>query len=221
MIRLFVGFDAREAVASSVFIHSAERLCTVPIQSQKLILSQLKPWFDRPRDPLQSTDFAFSRFLVPYLCGYEGWALFADGDMLCREDLARLWKLRDESKAVMVVQRAHHATQSTKFLGQKQTAYARKNWSSLMLFNCRRCTDLVPGYVANAPGLDLHQFRWVPDDLIGDLPARWNHLVGVDEPNEDAAIVHYTLGMPFFQGFERCEYATDWYAARDWMLVPS
>ena len=219
-IRLFAGYDADEALAFSVFAHSVHRRASTPVSVQPVILSQLKGQFERPRDPLQSTAFSFSRFLVPWLCGYEGWALFADGDMVCLADIAELWALRDARCKVQVVQREAQACAPAKFLGRPQSPYPRKNWSSVMLFNCARCTVLTPEYVATAPGLDLHGFKWIADaDDIGSLPPEWNHLVGVDAPRADAKIVHYTLGMPFFIGFNECEYANEWRSERDAMMA--
>ncbi len=218
-VRVFAGYDADEAVAFSVFAHSVHRRASVPVSVQPVMLSQLKPHFDRPRDPLQTTEFSFSRFLVPWLCGYEGWALFCDGDMICQADVAELWALRDAHFKVQVVKRQTQHVTATKFLGRSQSAYPRKNWSSVMLFNCARCRVLTPEYVNAAPGLDLHGFKWIDDADIGELPGAWNHLVGVDAPRGDAKIIHYTLGMPFFRGFAECEFAGEWRAERDALVA--
>ena len=218
MIRLFTGYDAAEALAFSVFAHSVRRHASEPVMVAELRLEHLGGIFRRDRDPLQSTDFAFTRFLVPALCDYHGWALFCDGDMICRDDIATLWAMRNDRYAVMVVQHPFIATPlGKKFLDRPQTSYSRKNWSSVMLFNCARCRDLTPRYVETAPGLDLHQFEWARDYEIGALPKEWNHLVGVAAPNPDAKIVHYTLGMPFFSGYNECEFAAEWRAERDAM----
>src|SRR6185503_17813923 len=151
--------------------------------------------FRRESNPLQSTQFSFSRFLVPFLCGYEGWALFTDCDMLVLDDIAKLWALRDERYAVQVVKHVHVPKEDVKFLGAVQTRYEKKNWSSVMLMNCAKCTALTPDYVNNASGLELHQFKWLAGDhLIGELPPRWNHLVGFDPPRPDAGLVHFTTG---------------------------
>ncbi len=216
-IRLFVGYDSEQALASSVFAHTANRLASVPISISFLVLQQLKGFFDRPRDPLQSTEFAFSRFLVPFLSRYEGWSIFVDGDMILRADIAELMALADERYAVQVVQRQAHEISASgrKFLGRQQVAYPRKNWSSVMLFNNAKCWHLTPEVVRDAPGLWLHTFGWLRDDDIGPLPPEWNHLVGVDQPNPEAKLVHYTLGMPMFNGWKECEFAPEWRAERD------
>lgn len=200
VVRVFLGYDPREAVAFHVACHSLHRHASVPVSVAPLMLSQLEGIFQRPRDPRQSTDFAFSRFLVPYLCGYQGWALFADCDVLFCTDLARLWALRDDRFAVQVVKHDHRPTENTKFLGQPQTAYPRKNWSSVVLFNAARCRVLTPDYVASASGLELHRFLWLRDEEIGELPSGWNHLVGYGPEVSEREVfnLHYTNGGPWF-----------------------
>jgi hypothetical protein len=218
-LRIFIGFDARETAAFHVLAHSIHARATRPVAVTPIVLDQLAPEFQRLRDPLQSTDFSFSRFLTPYLSGFAGWSLFMDCDMLLRADIAELFALRDERYAVMCVQHNHVPRETTKFLGETQTKYAKKNWSSVMLFNNARCTALTPDYVARASGLELHQFIWLGDDaLIGGLPHRWNHLVGVDSYDPEAAIVHFTIGGPYFEEYRDCDYAAEWFAARDDML---
>jgi hypothetical protein len=211
MIKVFIGFDARETVAWHVLSHSILSRASQPVSLTPLALHQLQGVFTRPRDALQSTDFSFTRFLTPYLSDYLGWSLFMDCDMLMREDIAKLWALRDERYAVMCVQHEHRPTEATKFLDKPQTAYGKKNWSSVMLFNNARCKALTPEYVNTASGLELHQFKWLGDDsLIGALPHGWNHLVGYDAPNAEAANVHFTIGGPYFREHAECEHADAW-----------
>jgi hypothetical protein len=220
MIQVFVGYDPREAVAFNVLAHSIHVRAGAPVSVTPLMLSQLRGVFTRARDRLQSTDFAFTRFLTPYLSRYEGWSIFMDCDMLMLDDIAELWALRDERFAVMVVKHDHRPREAVKFLGQAQTAYPKKNWSSVMLFNNSKCRTLTPEYVNAATGLDLHQFKWLPDEgLIGELPRRWNHLVGYFQPSRDVSLVHYTLGGPYFDGYRDCEYAEEWRRERDRMLT--
>jgi hypothetical protein len=222
MIRVFIGYDPREAVAYGVLAHSIHRRASQPVSIAPVMLSQLGGVYRRDRSPLQSTDFSFSRFLTPWLCGYQGWAIFMDCDMLMLDDVAKLWALRDERYAVQVVKHEHVPKEEVKFLGAAQTRYARKNWSSVMLMNCARCHALTPDYVNSATGLELHQFKWLGgDDGIGALPARWNHLVGFDAPRPDAALVHYTIGGPYFDDYRDCEYSREWFAERDDMLAVS
>jgi hypothetical protein len=219
MIRVFIGYDPREAVALSVLAHSIHARASEPVSITPLMLSQLKGVLTRERHPLQSTDFSFSRFLTPHLSGYAGWSVFMDCDMLMLDDIANLWQLRDERYAVMVVKHNHVPAETRKFLGEPQSKYEKKNWSSVMLFNNARCAALSPDYVNRATGLELHQFKWLPEEgLIGALPRRWNHLVGYD-PRGEASLVHYTLGGPYFPDFRDCEYAEHWFRERDAMLV--
>jgi len=218
MIPVYIGYDPREAVAFSVLAHSIHARASEPVSITPLMLSQLNGVLTRERHPLQSSDFSFSRFLTPYLSGYAGWSVFMDCDMLMLDDIAGLYRLRDERYAVMVVKHNHVPKETVKFLGEPQSQYAKKNWSSVMLFNNARCRALTPDYVNRASGLELHQFQWLGnDELIGALPERWNHLVGYDPPREDASLVHYTLGGPYFGEYRDCEYAREWFAERDAM----
>ena len=219
VINTFVGYDPREAVAFNVLSHSIHVRASQPVSITLLMLSQLKGILTRERHPLQSTDFSFSRFLTPYLSGYSGWSIFMDCDMLMLDDIANLWRLRDERYAVMVVKHDHVPKERTKFLGEPQSQYEKKNWSSVILFNNAKCRALTPDYVNQASGLELHQFKWLAnDDLIGALPDRWNHLVGYDLPRRDAALVHYTVGGPYFEEYKDCEYAEEWRQERERML---
>ena len=219
MIKVFVGYDPREAVAFSVLAHSIHARSSQPVGITPLKLSELKGVMTRERHPLQSTDFSFSRFLTPYLSDYSGWSLFMDCDMLVLDDIAGLYALHDDRYAVMVVKHDHVPKEKRKFLDQPQTPYQKKNWSSVMLFNNAKCRALTPEYVNTASGLELHQFKWLAGDgLIGELPARWNHLVGYHPPRRDAALVHYTLGGPYFNEYRTCEYADEWCREQQAML---
>ena len=219
-LRLFIGVDHRERAAANVLIDSLVQHSSAPLAITPLLTPQLERQglHRRPRDPLQSSDFSFTRFLVPHLCGYEGWALFLDCDMLCRGDIAALWDLRDDGCALMCVQHHHVPRETVKFLGEPQSAYARKNWSSLMLFNTPRCRALTPELVNTASGLHLHRFAWLgPDDRIGALPSVWNHLVDVQPPDPAAQLLHWTLGGPWFREQRSAggPLAAEWFAARD------
>ena len=221
-IPIFVGVDPRERAATNVLVDSLVQHSNTPLAITPLITPQLEAQglYWRPRDPKQSTAFSFSRFLVPYLMGYQGWAIFMDCDMLSRSDIAELWALRDEQFAVQCVQHEHVPGETVKFLGETQSAYPKKNWSSLMLLNCNRCTALTPHYVNNATGLELHRFHWLNGDHeIGAIPEGWNHLVAVQDPAkaEDAPLLHWTLGGPWFKAQRTIggELAAEWFAARD------
>ena len=219
LIPVYIGYDPREAIAFSVLSYSIHSRSSAPVSISPIALSQLRGIFSRPRHPLQSTDFSLSRFLTPYLSGYEGFSIFMDCDMLMRDDIVKLWSLRDERFAVQVVMHDHQPREGTKFLGEPQSLYGKKNWSSVMLFNNKRCRKLSCEYVNSASGLDLHQFKWLQSDgLIGKLPPRWNHLVGYASPSPDVSLVHFTLGGPYFHEYQRCEYSDEWRAERDAMM---
>lgn len=220
MIRVFIGFDPRETAAFAVLSHSIHQRASEPVCIAPVMLSQLKGIYRRELNPLQSTEFSFSRFLVPYLSSYEGWSIFMDCDMLMQDDIAQLWAMRDERYAVQCVQHDHKPREDTKFLGAVQTRYQKKNWSSVMLFNNARCKQLTPDYVNTASGLELHQFKWLADDAeIGALPQRWNHLVGYTPPDPDAALVHFTSGGPYFNEYAQCEHSDNWRDTREQMLT--
>lgn len=214
--RVFIGFDSKEVVAYHVLCQSILDHASVPVSFVPIVLNNLGGIFTRERNQLQSTEFSFSRFLVPYLSGYEGWSLFMDCDMLFRRDIAELWALRDDSYAVMCCKHDYQPKEETKFFGQVQTKYEKKNWSSVMLFNNAECTALSADYVNSATGLQLHQFKWLDsDDRIGSLPLAWNHLVGVYDYDPAAANVHFTEGGPYFADYADSDYADEWFRARD------
>lgn len=214
MLQIFIGYDPKESVAYYTLAHSILRRASVPVTIAPLMQSQLKGIYTRPRGPTESTEFSLTRFLVPHLAGYRGWSVFMDCDMLCRSDIAELAAQieRQPDKAVLVCKHDYVPKTERKFLDQVQTKYARKNWSSLMLFNNERCRALTPDYVNSASGLELHRFEWIDDALIGALPLEWNWLVGEYDRRPDAKIVHYTLGGPYFDATRDCDYAQEWFA---------
>jgi lipopolysaccharide biosynthesis glycosyltransferase len=221
MIRVFIGYDPREAVAYHVLTHSILSRSSEPVEISPLNLQNLKRIFWREKNPLQSTEFSFSRFLVPYLSEYQGWSLFCDCDMLMLDDIANLWALRNDDYAVQVVKHEHVPKESVKFLEKTQTRYEKKNWSSVILFNNAKCKALTLDYANTATGLELHQFKWLENDaLIGELPARWNHLVDYDPQisASDLSFLHFTEGGPYFEAYKNCGYADLWFAERDRMM---
>ena len=212
MINIFIGYDSKEKVAYNVLSHSIIQNSTKPVAITPIALNHLRDDFVRERNALSSTEFSFSRFMIPHLMNYQGWALFMDCDMLMFEEVSKLWRMRDDSKAIQVCKHDYTPKEDTKFLGQVQTKYEKKNWSSVMLMNCKKCTTLTPDYVNKASGLELHQFKWLEGDhLIGDLPLEWNWLVGEYEHKDDVKNVHYTKGGPWFEEYARCDYSQDWF----------
>jgi lipopolysaccharide biosynthesis glycosyltransferase len=212
MIRVFIGYDPKETVAYHVLVQSILKNASQPIAITPLALHTLKEIYNRPLNEKRSTDFTFSRFYIPYLCNYTGWALFLDSDMLFDADIAELWQLRDETKTVMVVKHDYTPKNGLKFLGNPQTNYPKKNWSSLMLLNCSKCKALDLNYLQSATGLMLHQFKWIESEAsIGNLPITWNYLVGEYEPNADFKNLHFTLGGPYFKAYSTSDYAEQWH----------
>jgi lipopolysaccharide biosynthesis glycosyltransferase len=219
LVRIFVGFDSKEVVAYHVLAQSIIEHSSIPVAFSPIVLSNLGDLFTRERNALQSTEFSFSRFLVPHLCNYEGWSIFMDCDMLARTDIAELWNLRDDRYAAMCVKHDYQPKVETKFLGQTQTKYQKKNWSSLIMFNNAKCRALTKDFVNTATGLELHQFKWLEsEDLIGELPVTWNYLVNEYDHRDDAKIVHFTDGGPYFDDYRNDDYAEEWFAMRDRVL---
>lgn len=212
-LRIFIGYDRRMPVLFHTLAHSILSRASLPVSICPLAIHTLSGLLKRDINDIQSTEFSFSRFLVPYLSHYEGWSLFLDNDMIVLDDIAKLWAEKDESCAVQVVKHQHHPKETTKFLGEAQMPYDKKNWSSVMLFNNAKCRALSPDYVNTASGLQLHQFQWLDSEtLIGELPAHWNHLVDYDpeRPVTDIANLHYTSGGPYFEASRHCQYADIW-----------
>jgi lipopolysaccharide biosynthesis glycosyltransferase len=223
MVRVFIGYDENETVAYHVLSHSILRNASVPVSISPLKKELFRGFFNRPRGEYDSTDFAITRFLVPFLCDYEGYAVFMDCDMLCLGDigdLANYMTLMDHyNTAVRVVKHEYSPSTKTKFLDQVQTTYSKKNWSSVMVFNNTLCRNLTPEYVEKAHGLDLHQFKWCNDYQIGGLPMKWNFLVGEYKADDEMPkLIHYTLGTPCFKEYENCEYGEMWRAEYKMMV---
>ncbi|EDZ64940.1 conserved hypothetical protein [beta proteobacterium KB13] len=211
MINLYVGYDEREAIAYHVFCHSVIKNTSIPVKITPLVLSQLKEFNETHQD--RSNDFVYSRFLTPYLNEFNGWAIFADGDMICQADLKELIGMADPNKALMVVKHDYQTKASIKYLGNINENYPRKNWSSVILWNCSHPKHkiLTPEFVSNQTGKFLHRFSWLDDNDIGELPVEWNWLACEYEKNADAKLIHYTLGTPCFKDFRDTDMAEIWY----------
>ena len=214
---IYIGWDSREDIAFQVCEHSIRRRSSeydatvIPLKQQELRDRKL---YWRDVDKLSSTEFTITRFLVPYLNDYDGWAVFGDCDMVWRVNPSELFKLRDDSKAIMVVKHEYDVEEGTKMDGQMQLPYPRKNWSSLILWNCghpkNRILDLET--VNTASPRFLHRFEWLDDDDIGELPHAYNWLVGWYnvEHDGDPKIIHYTEGGPWFEQTRNCEFDHIW-----------
>ena len=212
MIPIFIGYDPREAIAYHVCTNSIIRHSSHPVSINPLALNILKDYEEKHTDG--SNHFIYSRFLVPHLMQYKGWAIFMDGDMLLRDDIEKLWALRDESKAVMVVKHDYKTKMTEKYLGSKNEDYPCKNWSSVILWNCEHPANAVvtPEFIQNATGAQVHRFTWLTEDLVGELPLEWNWLDIEYHRNPAAKLVHYTLGTPCFHEFsDQGNFADEWH----------
>lgn len=215
-VPIYAGFDPREAAGFHVFTQSVIERASVPVAFHPLHKPMLSG-FDGQRDGTNA--FIYSRFLVPYLQGYQGWAIFVDGcDMVSLIDIADLWALRDESKAAMVVQHDYKTKHPRKYVGTDMEAdnadYPRKNWSSVILWNCGHPANrlLTPEFVSQSPGSLLHRFQWLKDDIIGALPPEWN-AISEEQDISGASLIHFSLGIPAISYYEKCDGADHWHRA--------
>lgn len=211
MINIFIGYDPRESVAYHVCSNSIIRQATSPVAIMPLALNSITAYRETHTDG--SNQFIYSRFLAPFLMNYEKWAIFMDGDMILRDDIAKLWALRDESKAVQVVKHDYKTSRSIKYLGSRNENYPRKNWSSVILWNCAHPANriLTPSFVEQASGSELHRFSWLGDEEIGALPVNWNWLPDEFGSNQEAKLLHWTLGTPCFIDFSVAPMSEEWH----------
>ena len=214
-MKVFVGYDTREDIAYQVCKHSIiskqPNADVRPLKQQEL---RDAGWYTRGIDKLASTEFTFTRFLIPELSDFKGWALFMDCDMILTTDIKELFDQADDKYAVMCVQHDYKVKEQFKMDGQKQTIYPRKNWSSVMLFNCgHKSNRALTQELVNNPditGAYLHRFSWLKDKEIGELDHTWNYLVGVYDDIEKPKLIHYTEGGPWFENYRNTEFAQLW-----------
>jgi hypothetical protein len=216
VLKVFIGFDRVESVAWHTMAHSILSRSSAPVALVPIHLSNLTRIYTRERDPKQSNEFSFTRFLVPYLCGYQGHAVYFDCDQMLRCDVAELFEIpiADEAKAVHVVQHDYEPRDDIKYLDTVQYRYPRKNWSSVVVWNCAHVANrtVTPDYVNRATPMELHRFKWLRDDQIGALDVRWNWLVGeYSDPPADVRNVHWTLGGPYFEEYREADFASEWF----------
>lgn len=213
-IPVFIGYDPREAIAYHVCANSIIRNSSQPVAIVPVALNLFKEYSETHTDG--SNHFIYTRFLVPYLQDYTGHAIFIDGDMIVRGDIAELWNLRNPMCDVQVVKHDYKTRMPVKYLGAKNEDYPRKNWSSVILWNCASFPNrkLTPDFVQHATGSFLHRFSWLDDARIGELPPEWNWLPDEYGPNADAKLLHYTLGTPCFQEFADTPQGNEWHRER-------
>ena len=214
IIPVFVGYDPREAIAYHVCANSIIRHASQPVSIIPLALNLFRDYTETHTDG--SNQFIYSRFLVPHLMNYTGHAIFIDGDMIVRGDIAELWNLRNATQDAQVVKHDYQTRMSEKYLGAKNENYPRKNWSSVILWNCNSFPNrkLTPEFVQRATGAELHRFSWIEDDRIGALPPEWNWLPDEYGANTDAKLLHYTLGTPCFHEFATTPQGGEWHRER-------
>ena len=210
MLKVFIGWDSRFPEPADVLTHSLQKHASIPIDIHYLKLDELG--LDRTHDPLASTEFTYSRFLVPHLCGFKGKAIFMDNDMLCFGDVKELDELDMTGIALRVVKHDYQPSNTIKMYGAQQTSYPRKNWSSLMIMNCEALGIWTKQVVETQSGAYLHRFQDVPDEQIGEIPMTWNTLDWMDDRTK---LIHYTNGGPWFKDYENHPHAQVWYEARD------
>jgi lipopolysaccharide biosynthesis glycosyltransferase len=211
MIKIFMGFDPVETIAYHVCSNSIIRHSSVPVSITPLALNNLSSYREQHSDG--SNQFIYSRFLVPSLMQFEGWAIFMDGDMLLRTDINELWELRDPSMAVQCVKHDYKTRCRIKYLGARNEDYPRKNWSSVILWNCSHAKNkiLSSKFIESASGAQLHRFSWLDDSEIGALPVEWNWLPDEFGENNEAKLLHFTLGLPSFLDYATSPMASEWH----------
>ena len=214
-VKIYIGFDQRESVAFHTFVQSLIDHASIPLDITPLAVKTLKGYEEKHED--KSNDFVYSRFLTPFLNDFKGWAIFVDGDMICQTDIKELLDLRDNSKALQVVKHDYKTKANQKYLGNINQDYPRKNWSSVILWNCTHTKHkiLTPDFIANQTGKYLHRFSWLEDEEIGELPKEWNWLATEYPKNEQANIIHYTLGTPCFKDYRDAEMSDIWFKKYD------
>jgi len=214
-MKIFIGYDTREDIAYQVCKHSiVRRQSEVDIRPLKQKELRDSGWYGRPEDKLASTEFTITRFLIPELTNFEGWALFLDCDIILTTDIKELFDLADDKYAVMCVHHEYMVKSDLKMDGQKQTTYPRKNWSSVMLFNCSHPSNkALTMNLVNDPeinGAYFHRFSWLKDEEIGELDHTWNYLVGIYDDIEIPKLIHYTEGGPWFENYRNCDFHKLW-----------
>lgn len=214
MLRIFIGWDSRFPEPADVLRYSLLKHASIPLDIHYLKLNELH--LSRVNDPLASTEFTYSRFLVPHLCGFRGTALFLDNDMLCFGDVKEIADQHMPPYALRVVKHDYQPANAVKMYGCPQTSYPRKNWSSMMLMNCAKLTLWNKQAVEAQSCAYLHRFQEIPDELIGDLPSTWNVL---DTMNEQTKLIHYTNGGPWLEQYRNHPHAEIWFRYRDEMLA--
>lgn len=213
-IPVFIGYDPREAIAYHVCVNSIIRNASAPVAIVPVALNLFKDYTETHTDG--SNHFIYTRFLVPWLMSWKGRAVFVDGDMIVRGDIVELYEILDLDKDVAVVKHDYRTRRTEKYMGAKNEDYPRKNWSSVIVWNCNSFPNrkLTPEFVMKSTGADLHRFTWLHDDRIQALPPEWNWLPDEYDANPNAKLLHYTLGTPCFHEFADTPQSEEWHRER-------
>ena len=214
-LKIFIGWDSREIEAYKVCVKSLKKYASQELDITPIVKDTLIETgeYYRPQPEAGSVEFTYTRFLVPYLTNYDGWALFIDCDFLFTRDVSELFDMTNDKYALMCAKHDYVPKNSIKMDGQKQVSYPRKNWSSCILWNCGHPANIIlnPDVVSKESGAFLHRFYWLPDESIGDIPLEWNWLEGeYDKPDTPPAAIHFTNGGPWFENYQNTDYADLW-----------
>lgn len=221
-LKVFIGYDSRQdkdplgkniinppyEVCKASIRNYNTNVQIIPIKLDELIQVGV---YSREKDPLASTEFTYSRFLVPYLSNFKGISLFCDSDFLWQTDITDVLKYFDSKYSVMCCQHDYTPSTSTKMDGLVQTVYPKKNWSSLMLFNCsdRDCKNLIPDVINNESPKYLHRMEWTSEDKIGKIPLEYNWLEGEYDSSISPKAIHFTDGGPWHKTWDG-DYRSNW-----------
>ena len=211
--KIFIGYDPREKIAFHVLSQSIIEHSSIPVSISPINLTNLKKFYKRKKRIKDSTEFSISRFLTPYLSNYKDYSLFVDCDFIIREDVAKLLKIvkSNPKKVLWCVKHNYIPKSKLKFLNEKQLIYSKKNWSSFVVYNNKKCKILTPKFIEKANGLYLHQFKWTKDELIGNLPKEWNILVGEQKIPKNFKSLHFTVGGPYFKKYRKSLGSNFWF----------
>jgi hypothetical protein len=209
-LKIFVGYDPREAISYHVFCQSLISNSKCAISFNPLVKDSIDDYVENHDD--RSNDFIYTRFLVPHLTNFTGWAFYFDGDMICQADIQELLPYCNNDLAVCVVKHEYKTKFPKKYLGNINEDYPRKNWSSVIMWNCGHPANrvLTPSFVMESSGSYLHRFSWLEDSMIGSLPTEWNWLVAEMPDNYNAKLLHYTIGTPCFKDYSNLGMSESW-----------
>ena len=212
-LNIMIGYDKREISAYHTLCQSILENSSIPVSFTPINLTNLRKFYKRKKGPKDSTDFSISRFLVPYLSNFEGISLYLDCDFIIKGDVNELIKMANKNKkySVWCVKHKHNPSETKKFLKEKQLRYQKKNWSSFMLFNNKKCKILSAKKVEKSNGLYLHQFKWTKDNLIGSLDPKWNILIGYNKFVKKYKGIHFTEGGPYIKEYKKSKHSNEWF----------